>query len=328
MNRARSSRFTWLGLFLLFVGQSHAADDSTEWLERMGQAVDTLNYRGVLVHMYSGEADVSQIVHRVAEGIVTERVTAMDETGREIIRNNGKVTCIFPDRKVIMVEHQMDADTTPGVGQFPKFRDLDQASYSVEMIGAARAVGREAVILSVMPMDSYRYGYRLWLDRDTAMLLKSQLLSERGSVVEEFMFTDISFADSIPVADAQSSIDVDSFTWERPEPAMNIQVRLDAALWSATDLPAGFALAAVRSKQGSDGKDPMEQLVYSDGLASVSVFVEVGVAASEQAEGPSQVGAANAYTTTLDGRLITAVGDVPERTATMIAKSVQPASDR
>ena len=101
-------------------------------------------------------------------------------------------------------------------------------------------------------------------------------------------------------------------------------MELGDADWGAVDLPSGFVLAAVRSKNAPGQSGPVEQLVYSDGVASVSVFIEMGVAASEQAEGLSQIGAANAYTATMEGRLITAVGDVPERTAKMIALSVRP----
>ena len=328
MSKTKPSRVASLIFFLLLTGQVQASDDSATWLERMGHAIMELNYRGVLVHTYLGEADVSSIVHRVVDGVVTERITAMDDAGREIIRSNGEVTCIFPDQKLIIVEHQdaLELDGGPGVGQLPSFMVFDEDNYSVDMLGPGRVSGRDATVLSVMPKDGYRYGYRLWLDKDTAMLLKSQLLDEPGRVLEEFLFTDISFPDAIPVADVQPSVDVDSYSWERPEPAVSSKVHLHDAEWSASDLPSGFMLAAVRSKQAPGASDALEQLVYSDGLASISVFIEMGVAASEQAEGASQIGAANAYTTTLEGRLITAVGDVPVRTAKMIALSVRPAA--
>ncbi len=323
----KPGRFVTVVYFLVLIGatSANAAGDAEEWLDRMGKAVQQLNYRGTLVHSYHGQADVSQIVHRVVHGTVTERVTAMDGGGREIIRSNGEVTCIFPDQKLIMIEHQdnQDLDADSAAGKLPKFMAFDESTYVVLMHGADRVSGRDAEVLSVRPTDGYRYGYRLWVDRTNAMLLKSQLMDERGRVVEEFLFTDISFPDAIPVEAVQPSIDIDSFVWERPEPVVNHQRQLVDAAWHATDLPAGFVLAAVRSKQATRESAATEQLVYSDGLASVSVFVEVGVAASEQAEGSLQIGASNAYTMTTQGYLITAVGDVPERTAKMIALSVR-----
>lgn len=311
-------------LLLTWVNPVGAADDPGDWLDRMSKAVEMLNYRGTLVHTYRGEADVSQIVHRVTDSDVTERITAMDDAGREIIRSNDKVTCIFPDEKMIIVEHQADHDSSTTVNRLPRFMVFDDASYDVLISGSGRVSGRDAKILSVHPTDGYRYGYRLWVDSATAMLLKSQLMDEQGRVVEEFLFTDISFPDSISADEVRPSIETDSFTWEKPEPTINRQMQLGDADWRATDLPSGFVLAAVRSKNTAGQSGPMEQLVYSDGLASVSVFIEMGVAASEQAEGLSQIGAANAYTTTMEGRLITAVGEVPERTAKMIALSVRP----
>ena len=318
-----------IGLWLIWSNPSQAADEPADLLARMAMAVEQLNYRGVLVHTYRGEADVSQIVHRVADGMVTERMTAMDDAGREIIRSNGKVTCIFPDQRMIMVEHQLghSRDASAVVGQLPNFVIFDDANYDISMLGEGRVSMRDATVLSVTPTDGFRYGYRLWVDQATAMLLKSQLLDEREQVVEEFLFTEVSFPDSIPAADVQPTIDIDSFTWDRPEPAVNEKKHPGDADWHAMELPSGFVLAAVQSKNAAGARGYMEQLVYSDGLASVSVFVEMGVAAAEQAEGLSTIGAANAYTTTMQGRLITAVGDVPERTAKMIALSVRPSGE-
>lgn len=98
------------------------------------------------------------------------------------------------------------------------------------------------------------------------------------------------------------------------------------AAWTVTVLPPGFRLRAVRAQRAEPGEAPLDQLVYSDGVASVSVFIEAVVAAAEQgSEGPSHIGAANAYTTVIKGHLVTAVGEVPVRTVEVIARSVQPA---
>ena len=319
-----------LSLLLLTVFGSAAlaagsAEESAQWLDRMSRAVDKLNYRGTIVHTHHGEAQVSQVVHRFADGIVTERITALNGAGREIIRHGEKVTCIFPDQQLIIVEHQQtfEAESNPVAAQMPKFMVFDKARYEVTMRGPDRVAGRMAEVLTVHPTDGYRYGYRLWVDRVTATLLKTQLMNEQDRVVEEFLFTDISFPESIAEADLQPSANVDSFTRTRPEPVVNKGVGIEDADWQAMDLPPGFVLAAVRSRNSSGSSTPIRQLVYSDGLASVSVFIEEGVEESEYQDGLSQIGAARAYTTTEDGCLITAVGDVPEQTAKMIALSVR-----
>ncbi len=312
-------------------GVGHAQADTqiqtpADWLNRMGRAVEQLNYRGTLVHNYRGEADASVVVHRVVDGKVTERITSLEDSGREIIRADGQVTCIFPDQKMILVEHQeqLERDSSPVMGQLPSFMEFHDDSYDIATLGPGRAAGRECEVLSVHPRDGFRYGYRLWVDRATGMLLKSQLMDEQDKVVEELLFTDISFPASISARDVEPSQKIDSYTWTRPEPILNRQVRLDGGDWRAMDLPPGFILSAVQTSKATDERGPTEQRVYSDGLASVSVFIEMGIAETEKVEGLSQIGTARAYTTTLEGCLITAVGDVPEGTARMIALSVRP----
>ncbi len=319
---------------LILVGSASVASAQTEgqtqdpadWLNRMGRAVEQLNYRGTMVRNYRGEADASKIVHRVSDGVVTERITALEGSGREIIRDGGEVTCIFPDQKLIMVEHQQqfEHDSSPVMGQLPNFMEFDDDSYEVTMLGPGRAAGRRCEILSVHPRDGFRYGYRLWVDRATGMLLKSQLMDGQDKVVEELLFTDISFPASISADEVAPSLAIETFTWIRPEPVMNQQIGLDEVDWRAMELPPGFVLSAVRTSKATQERGPTEHLVYSDGLASVSVFIETGISASDEVEGLSQIGTARAYTTTLEGCLITAVGDVPEQTARMIALSVRP----
>lgn len=306
--------------------ESGVMQDPAPWLNRMGRAVEQLNYRGTMVHNYRGEAEASRIVHRYSDGVVTERITALEDSGREIIRSGGEVTCIFPDQKLIMVEHQaqFEQDSSPVMGQLPNFMEFDDDSYEIGTLGPGRAAGRVCEVLSVHPRDGFRYGYRLWVDRSNGMLLKSQLMDGQDKVVEELLFTEISFPASIPADDVGPSLAIETYTWARPEPVLNRQIRLDDVDWQAMELPPGFVLSAVRTSKATEGRGPLEHLVYSDGLASVSVFIESGVGKSEEAEGLSQIGTARAYTTTLEGCLITAVGDVPEQTARMIALSVRP----
>lgn len=322
----RLSRFLLLVSAWSWIGAVVGAEDPRAWLARMSHAVEYLNYQGTLVHMHGGEADVLQIVHRVDDGRVTERLTALDGAGREIIRNDDEVTCILPDQESVLVESRDDRDSSqsPLRGRLPSQDQFSEAYYHVSFVGPDRVAGRDAQVIAIRPKDAYRYGYRLWLDERTAMPLKSQLWDEQGNVVEQILFADVELPDSIPAARVEPSLLMDSFTWHRADEPPPTSDSAEAAGWTATELPAGFELMAARTKLPPGSTQPMEQLVYTDGLASVSVFIEDGVAEADQAEGWSQIGAANAYTTTLEGRLITAVGEVPMRTVEMIALSVRP----
>lgn len=313
-------------LALAVAGVAGAADDPNDWLRRMSQAVEFLNYEGTLVHMHGEEADVLQIVHRVESGRISERLTALDGAGREIIRDDDEVTCIFPDQQSVLVEQRKDRDSSqsPLRGSLPGAEGISPAYYHVAFLDSSRVAGRSAQIIAIRPKDSYRYGYRIWIDEATAMPLKSQLWDDQGNVVEQILFADIELPDSIPESRVKPSLLIESFVWSRSDGPTHVSEVESVSAWLATEMPAGFTLMTAFSKIPPGGTRPMEQLVYTDGLASVSVFIEDGVDESDQSEGWSQIGAANAYTTTLEGRLVTAVGEVPARTVEMIALSVRP----
>ena len=305
-----------------------ADSEPQDWLERMDHALDSLNYEGTLVQMHGDEASVMHVVHRVDGSDSAERITALDEVGREIIRRGEEVTCIFPDQRTVIVGRRSGGanGTSPLRQQFPDDIRFDGKYYRFAIASGGRLVGRLTWMITVKPMDQYRYGYRLWLDRSTAMPLKVQISAEDDSVVEQLLFTEISLPEQIPAAALNPSVRTDGFTWRHSDTAASTGLASAVQpVWRAASLPPGFRLRTVRSRQVEGGDAPMEHLVYTDGIASVSVFVEAGVAAAEQGEGMSRMGAANAYTAMTDGYLVTAVGEVPVRTAEMIARSLQGA---
>ena len=311
---------------------AEGSDDPRSWLDRMGYALEYLNYEGTLVQVQGVDAAVMRVVHRVNDGVPTERITAMDEIGREIIRRAEDVTCILPDRQAVMVDRR---DTrlsgSPLREQFSGGLRFDDRYYRLAIASGGTLVGRETRVITVQPTDSYRYGYRLWLDHATAMPLKVQIAGDDGIAVEQLLFSDISLPDQIPESAVQPSVTIDSYTWRRsaPVPVAGSEpaTGIGGAVWTVAALPPGFSLRAVRSQRPESGGALLDHLVYSDGVASVSVFIEAGVAVDEQGEGASRMGAANAYTTMINGYLVTAVGEVPRRTVETIARSVRPAPD-
>ena len=312
---------------------AEGSDDPRGWLDRMGYALEYLNYEGTLVQVQGVDAAVMRIVHRVDDGVPTERITAMDEIGREIIRRADDVTCILPDQQAVMVERRGNAGqpTSPLRDQFSGDLHFDDRYYRLAIASGGNLVGRETHVITVRPTDSYRYGYRLWLDHATAMPLKVQIAGDDGNVVEQLLFSDISLPDQIPESAVQPSVTIDSFTWRRSQPVppagSERAAGFEGAAWSVVALPPGFSLRAVRSQRPESGEAPLDHLVYSDGVASVSVFIEAGVAVAEQGEGASRMGAANAYSTMINGYLVTAVGEVPARTVEAIARSVRPTAN-
>jgi sigma-E factor negative regulatory protein RseB len=303
------------------------ADDPRAWLERMSYAVEYLNYEGRLIHVLGGETSTLNIAHRVEDGRVTERITS-DDAGREIIRNDDGTTCIFPDRRTVLVEEGDESDESESAlrRRLPVTSTINDAFYSLAFAGTERIAGRNCQILAIRPKDAFRYGYRLSLDRATGMPLKTQLVDEEGRMLEQILFSEITLPKHIPGSAVQPAVTFDSFAVRRSGSSAAAKGVRKPGEWGSAEIPPGFRLTVPLARVAPDARSGLRHLVYSDGLATVSLFIEPAVAASEQAEGLSQIGAANAYTTTIAGHMITAVGEVPARTVEIFALSARPAS--
>jgi sigma-E factor negative regulatory protein RseB len=304
-------------VLLVFLGSHAAAQDARDWLERMGRAVEDLNYRGTFVHMFDGSSETLQIVHRNADGRSGERILALDGAGREMVRQGSRVQGIFPDRRVVLFETR--SDVSPLVTVLPSSTAELEPHYEIRLGGNARVAGRAVQVLEIKPRDEFRYGYMLWLDQETAMPLQSTLIDEQGEIVEQILFTDIEFAADIPAEALEPTIDTTGFTTMRAPEAAPLAAEIP---WRAVAVPGGFKLSVATQSPIAGSDTPVEHLVYSDGLATVSVFIEDPATKADVRDGFSTVGSTNAYSLTLSGRKVTAMGEVPPRTVRTIASSL------
>ena len=294
-----------------------AAQDAQQWLDRMTRAVEELSYQGTFVHLMGDEVETLQIVHLNDDGRVSERIVSMDGAGREIIRHEDMIHCILPDRRIVLLEERREV--SPLVSALPAFSEGLQQHYELALLSSERVVEREAQVVAIHPRDEFRYGYLLWLDSETAMPLKSQLRDEQGRTVEQMVFTQIDFRDDIPASALEPTIDAEGFEWITAPQATQIE---EALQWRASELPDGFTLSVATQTRMAGSESPVEHLVYSDGLATISVFIERPNIETEVADGFSRVGSANAFSHSLSGRQVTAVGEVPMRTVEVIATSI------
>lgn len=322
-------RHRWLLLALLASGvtaSAVAADDAREWLARMNEALTTRNYDGVFFHVHGGRVETMRIIHRVRDGSVTERLVSLDGSGREFVRTGTELICYLPDKRTVLVEQRPQGATL--LGSLPRFDESTEGFYDLKHVERARLMGRETRVIAVQPKDEFRYGYRLWIDEATTMPLKTQLCDARGSVIEQIQFANLSLPREIADAEFRPQVDTEGFKWLRQDAR---QARVPpggpSIVWRALRLPPGFRLTlrAAQAMPGSEG--PVEHLVFSDGLASVSVFVEMAPGGKSPMTGPARVGSSSAFTTTVSGHQVTAVGEVPPETVRFIANSVE-ADDR
>ena len=301
------------------------ADDARGWLERMEQAVESLSYEGTFVHMSGNSIETMHVIHRAVDGQVAERLFSRDQPGREILRQNDKVTCIFADQRTVLVERRSRHRGTPLLGAVPRDSGAVEQWYEFRMADGSPKLGRVTQVIEIRPRDGYRYGHRLWLDETTAMPLKIQLLNQGGVVVEQIQFVSMVLPAEISDARLQPDIAIEGFAWIEQEAAPPGGDH-SAASWTIEEPPPGFQLTEWRLRTLPGTEQPVEHMVYSDGLASVSVFVEPSGSTDQELSGLSRMGAAHAFTLILDGQQITAVGEVPPNTVERIARSLRAAT--
>ena len=305
------------GLLIGLVALDVSAQDVRSWLNRMNEVIEDLSYEGTFVHVRGGNAETMQIVHLNDAGRISERIVSLDGVGREIIRHEDEIQCILPDRRVVLLE--ATNRRSPLVSAVPNYSEELESHYEFYIVKEARVAQRATQVIRIKPRDEFRYGYIVWLDSETAMPLKAQLRDDASEILEQIVFTQFDVVDSIPPSAFVSSIDTEGFTLFDTAKA---KIGAAAVLWRAEIVPAGFELSASKRRLIAGSKYPVDHLVYSDGLATVSVFIEDPKNDAEVTEGFSRIGSTNAYTLTLDGRKVTAIGEVPTETVRLIATSL------
>jgi sigma-E factor negative regulatory protein RseB len=302
---------------------AHASDpEARAWLERMSRALSSQSYDGNFFHLRQSRSESMRIIHRVdSKGRITERLVSLDGSGREIVRNDNEVICYLPDKKIVLVEKRTENNSL--VSALPIYNDALESLYKIQRSGGiVKTLGRKTQIIEVQPRDQYRYGYRLWLDQETAMPLKSQLCDSNGNVIEQILFSQLNLRERIPLSELKASITGEGYRWIRQDETATARMPNTVMGWSVSRLPAGFKLTTWRMQIIAGSPTPVRHLVYSDGLASVSVFIEPRGSQAAPLHGLSKVGAAFAFTRDLDGHQVIAVGEVPAATVEAIAAGV------
>jgi sigma-E factor negative regulatory protein RseB len=318
--RSRHNVALFATLSMLLVAGAALSAEPKDWLERMNKALTTRNYVGVFTHMRGTRTETLRIIHRVKGRDVSERLLSLDASGREFIRQGDELTCYFPDKRTVLVERR--APDGPLLGALPSLADGgDSQVYEIRGGERERMLGRTTRVVALHPRDEYRYGYRLWIDEETSMPLKTQLCDKSGQVIEQILFSSIDLPERIPDSMFKPQVDASNYRWLRAD--RRVATTAAPAMWEAMRLPPGFRLS-IRSNQSMPGSsEPVEHLVFTDGVASVSVFVEPRKRDAKPAEGPARVGSSSAFSTVVDDHQVTAVGEVPPGTVKFIATQVK-----
>ncbi|HEC13897.1 MAG TPA: hypothetical protein ENI80_11760 [Acidiferrobacteraceae bacterium] len=307
-----------LGIFC--TDSAIAKESAQSWLMRMHQAAKTVSYEGTFVYLHDNRIETMQVVHESARGLHRERLFSLNGEAREIIRDKDQVWCYLPNRKMGVHEYRRaDASGFPAVR--PVRIDGLKESYDLKLGAQDRIAGRPVQLLIVKPKDEFRYGYRFWVDIEYGLLLKVDLVGKQERAVEQYMFTHIvvkSKIDDEQFAPATPKADLVWHGDEKKPPPPN-----SPSGWTAQKLPKGYQLTSNISRHLPIDNVPIEHLVYSDGISSVSVFIEkLQPGGAKPMIGLSHMGAISAFGVVMDGYQITVVGEVPTATVDYIGRSM------
>lgn len=318
-------RFALSGLSCLFLSltlpAAHAEEDATKWLERMSQAAHSLNYVGTFVYMQDGRMETMQLVHAADVSGEHERLVSLSGSRREVIRDHGQVSCYLPETETLVAGHPA---TPPGFPlnlptQWAQLRNV----YDFKVLGLSRVAGLPAQQIAIVPRDELRYGQNYWIAADSGLLLRTDTVNERGEVVEQLEFTSLNQIEQIPAQLLQP--EAGSRPVELPPKAASSEARRTQPLhWQVARLPAGFELELQRQHAIADDGVVVDHLIYSDGLASVSIFIEPRRDQIEEGGATSRRGSVNAYIRILPQQRITVLGEVPLATVKQIGESIEP----
>ncbi|NMG44209.1 siderophore-interacting protein [Aromatoleum toluvorans] len=293
--------------------------DPLSWLGRVATAGQRLNYSGTFIYQSGKNFETSRIVHMSDANGEHERLEVLDGSPREVIRSNSEVRCVLPDQKTVIVDR-------PGTRRaFPSrlpvaFGGLAE-NYRIRKGNVGRVAGLDAQQIILEPKDDLRFGYQLWAELQSGLLLKARTIDERGEIVEQFTFSDVKIGGEIG-SDAFRPRNVKHSDW-RIVQANGVEVRKEESGWVLNAPLNGFALMSVMRRPLGRDRGEALHMVYSDGLASISVFIEPNDGSRAEL-GPFASGAINIYKRVVGQHLVTALGEVPLRAVQRLGDAVEP----
>lgn len=301
---------------------SASNNEAADWIRQMSQAMEELTYEGTFIYLHGDEVETMSVVHDHDENGVRERLSSLNGEARVIIRDMDNVTCIWPGSKSVIVSKSQPRTPFPTFDpeNHPAFADY----YQFMVVGEDRVAGIITQVVAMMPVDDFRYGYKLWVDKQTRLLLRSMLLDNNDRVIEQVMFTSLSFPESANDEDFKASVGQD-YEWKQIDNQLSKEDKPSSNYVKFRQLPIGFNKISESMRPMRMNENPVRHAIVSDGVASVSIYIEYtdgeGKDFSKMA-GSSSMGAMHVYSKMFSDGLITVVGEVPEATVKMVGDAI------
>lgn len=300
--------------------------EAQSWLKKIQSAAQRHNYSGTFVYQQANQIRTSRITHVLDGKNELEKLEILDGRPREYIRNNEEVSCYIPEAKTVLVEKRVTHDVFPAI-LAANPADLSEF-YNVKKAEFGRVAGYDCQAIMLEPKDNLRYGYKLWAEKSSGLLLRAQTLNDKHEAVEQIAFTQVSIGNVDRSRVKPGFANTDGWRVEN-----SLMSQISNSGWNVKSLPPGFkkvrevkrmvpdATNAQRSGAQSSSQREVSQIVYSDGLAAISVFIEPG--SQSRTEGSLQQGALNIVGKRQGDFWLTIVGEVPAAAIRQVANSVE-----
>jgi sigma-E factor negative regulatory protein RseB len=312
----------WLASVLLILAVASPAraaetdsGDALAWLQKISTATHQLNYTGTFVYQNGSRIETARITHMVdAEG-EHEKLVTLDGAPREMYRVNNDVLCLLPDSQTAVVDKSRAKKIFPAIlpAQISSLRE----SYDVKLGGRGRVAGRDAQIVLLEPRDQYRYRHKLWADAKTGLLLRAGVWNDHSEMVDRFSFSHVSIGGPIDKAEVRMNLAGRKLITSTDEDSIDSSV--DPG-WQISSPPPGFKKISALKRMLPGGTVPVNHIVFSDGLAAVSVFIAPMTEKTQT--GLSHRGALHVYTRTVAEHEVKVLGEVPSLTVRQLGDSV------
>ncbi len=318
----QKSKRHWLCCLLMapLLGQA-AGTEGDPWLmlEKAGQAAHKLSYKGIFVCQAGHAVSNMQIMHMNYTQGEFARVVSLDGVPREVLRHGNDAVIYSPQNEKVMIEKRQMRSSFPAL--LPGLTDALKASYQARVVGQERVGGRDGVVVQLAPRDRYRYGYRFSVDREYGLLLKSVMLNEHNEIVEQVAFSQLTLMPSTGMDWFRPNVERGKDYVMQAEPTVT-PAQVDGEGWTIARLPPGYVKVEQVMRNMPGKRLPVNQLIFSDGIASVSLFIEAIDKGVSPKSGHLLQGATNIYANAIEGYQVIVVGDVPEVVVRQIGDAV------
>lgn len=287
--------------------------ETLAWLRKMHDATQKLSYSGTFVYQQGARSETSRITRYGAGDI--ERLEVLDGNPREIVRTRDTLRCYLPESKVVKVEQRAVDRNFPAL--VPGEVAALARHYDISLGETRRIAGFDCQAVLLAPKDNLRYGYKLYADAGSGMLLKAVTVDANGETIEQFSFTQLTIGN---VTREMVRTRHSAGTW-RIDNAEASPAHLTG--WGlSSELPGFRKIVELKRRLGESRS--AGQVVYSDGLAAVSVFIEpLDNARRDVRTGLASVGAIHIYTREVANHMVTVVGEAPAASVQRIANAVE-----